>query len=133
VLGMLATALLLLVINYEEFSRFVMNQPTSWVTEYSGYLVVAITFLAAAFAQLRGSHVRVTVLIDMMGDVAKARLASATSWVSLALMLLLAWKTAGFVYAEHVADTRNWSMLNTPMWVPMSVVAIGYFGLMAAV
>jgi len=132
VLGMLATAILLLAINYEVFSRFVMNQPSSWVTEYSGYLVVAITFLAAAFAQLRGSHVSVTVLTDLMGDEAKARLASATSWVGVALMLLLAWKTAEFVHNEQVADTRNWSMLNTPMWVPMSVVAIGYFGLMAA-
>lgn len=132
ILGMLATAVLLLAVNYEVFSRSVMNQPTSWVTEYSAYLVVAITFLAAAFAQSRGAHVRVNVLTDLLNGSASIKLASAVSWVGLALMMILTWKTTEFVYNEQVADTRNWSILSTPMWVPMSVVAVGYFGLMAA-
>lgn len=132
ILGILTTAALLLAVNYEVFSRSVMNQPTTWVTEYSAYLVVAITFLGAAFVQLRGAHVRVTVLTDLLSGSASARLASGVSWVGVALMIVLAWKTTEFVYNERVADTRNWSMLNTPMWVPMSVVAIGYFGLMVA-
>lgn len=131
-LGIIGVLALFLSVNYEVFSRYLFNEPTTWGMEYLGYLVVAITFIGAASALLRGSHVRVTLLTDLLVGSKGGYLEWATRCIGMAAMLLLSWKTAEFVREEYFAGTTSWGMLSTPMWIPMSAVAIGYFGLWVA-
>jgi TRAP-type C4-dicarboxylate transport system permease small subunit len=132
VAAMLLTAALLVAINYEVFSRYVFNSPTIWATEYSAYFVVAITFVGAAFAVARDSHIRVTLLLDKVSARARGQIETLAAWLPVVLVLLAAWKTLEFVRAEYLAGTRDFGLLATAMWVPQSAVAIGYVGLLIA-
>lgn len=126
------TVTLLLIINYEVFARYLFNAPTVWVTEYSTYLVAAMAFLGAAFAVVRDSHIRVTLLLDAVSGARRRRLDQLSAATALLVTLVLAWKSLEFVHGEFTAGTRDFGLMATPMWVPQSVVALGYLGLLLA-
>lgn len=117
---------LLLIINYEVFARYLFNAPTVWVMEYSTYLVAAMTFLGAAFAVARDGHIRVTLLLDALPARGRLRLDYLSAATALFITLVLAWKSLEFVHGEYDAGTRDFGLMATPMWVPQSVVALGY-------
>ncbi|MCM5682734.1 TRAP transporter large permease subunit [Schlegelella sp. S2-27] len=125
-------AALLFSINHEVFARYLFNSPTVWVTEYSTYFVVAITFVGAAFAVSRDSHIRVTLWLDHLPADRRRRAELAGAWLALLAVVLIAWKAAEFVHGEYLAGTRDFGLLATPMWVPQSAVAVGYFTLLLA-
>ncbi|MBA4214847.1 MAG: hypothetical protein C0449_17385 [Polaromonas sp.] len=126
------TVTLLIIINYEVFARYLFNAPTVWVTEYSTYLVAAMAFLGAAFAVVRDSHIRVTLLLDAVSGTRRQRLDQLSAATALLVTLVLAWKSLEFVHGEFAAGTRDFGLMATPMWVPQSVVALGYLGLLLA-
>ena len=64
--AMLVVLALLVSINIEVFSRYLFGRPTTWVTEFSAYFLVAITFLCAAFVQRSDRQVRVTLVRDAL-------------------------------------------------------------------
>ena len=125
-------AALLVSINYEVFARYLFNSPTVWVTEYSTYFVVAITFVGAAFAVSRDSHIRVTLWLDRLPADQRRRMELTGAWLALIAVVLIAWKSAEFVHGEYLAGTRDFGLLATPMWVPQCAVAVGYFTLLLA-
>lgn len=127
----LATVLLL-IINYEVFARYLFNAPTVWVMEYSTYLVAAMTFIGAAFALARDSHIRVTLLLDALPPQGRQRLDYLGAATALLVTLVLAWKSIEFVHGEYEAGTRDFGLMATPMWVPQSVMAVGYLLLVLA-
>ena len=54
-LGLLAIAG---IICWEVFARYVLNEPTTWVTEIATYILVAVSFLGLAAAQRARAHVQ---------------------------------------------------------------------------
>ena len=53
--------------------RFVFSEPQPWAEEINRYCFVWATFLGAAIAVAKGTHIRVTVLIDRLGPAWRAR------------------------------------------------------------
>ena len=62
-LGIIAVIIMLVIVNFEVIGRSFFGYATIWVTEVSTYLVVAITFLGAAFVRARDANVNVDVLL----------------------------------------------------------------------
>jgi tripartite ATP-independent transporter DctM subunit len=127
-----ALAIMTLIVCYEVISRFVFNAPTSWVTEISTYLFVALVFLGLAEAQRTGAHVRVEVLVDRLGEPARRFLELAGLWLGLFFIVVSAWQMARFTFQEYVHDARDWGLLGTPQWMPQVPVTIGYILFAAA-
>src|SRR5262245_26766549 len=50
---------LALVVFHQVFTRYVLNDAAGWTEEIARYLLVAVTFLGAALAVRRNSHIRV--------------------------------------------------------------------------
>jgi tripartite ATP-independent transporter DctM subunit len=130
--SMLLLAAVLFSINYEVVSRSLFGSPTIWTTEYSTYFVVAIVFLGAAFAVARDSHVRLTLLLDMLQTNRRRHLELAGAWCEFVLIALVSWKAADFVRAEMFSGARDFGLMATPQWAPLSAVAIGYAMLFVA-
>jgi TRAP-type C4-dicarboxylate transport system permease small subunit len=59
---------MLLAITYDVAMRYVFNEPTSWANELSTYLLVAVSFVGLAYAQLRNGHVRVELLVARLEE-----------------------------------------------------------------
>ena len=67
-----ALAIMTIVVCYEVISRYVFNAPTTWVTEVSTYLFVAVVFLGLAEAQRANAHIQVEILVDRLGKEQRA-------------------------------------------------------------
>lgn len=67
----LASGLLLLavlVVVMQIILRFGFNNPRAWAEEVSRYLFIWMVFIGCGIATARGSHIRVTEIVDMFGD-----------------------------------------------------------------
>ena len=113
------------IVVYEVASRYLLNAPTSWVTEISTYLFVAIVFLGLAAAQRANAHVQVEVLLNAVRPAWRDRLELVTLWLGLIFVVFAAWHTARFTFLEYVHDARDWGLLGTPQWLPQLPMAIG--------
>ena len=63
---MLAVAVL--VVLMQIILRFGFNNPRAWAEEVSRYLFIWMVFIGCGIATARGSHIRVTEIVDMFGE-----------------------------------------------------------------
>src|SRR5690606_27512448 len=105
------------IVCYEVVSRSVFNEPTTWVTEISTYVFVAIVFLGLAPAQTANRHIQVELLISQLSPEWRARFELVGLWTGLAFVAVATWQMARFTFLEYVHDTRDWGLLATPQWI----------------
>jgi TRAP-type C4-dicarboxylate transport system permease small subunit len=63
-IGAILLAVVVVIGTYEVAMRYVFNAPSSWVHVTSTTLCVIVFAISGAYAMLRGTHMRVTVLVD---------------------------------------------------------------------
>jgi len=122
----LALLVIVLFVCFEVISRYVFNEPTVWVNEYSTYLLLGITFVGLAYAQKEGSHIQVELLLGYLPEPIRLKLELLTHWIGLFFVVFATWQMVSFNYQEYINDTRNWGLLATPQWVPELFVSLGY-------
>ncbi|MEM8571546.1 MAG: TRAP transporter large permease subunit [Pseudomonadota bacterium] len=122
ILGLLA---MLISVNIEVIGRSFFGQATIWVTEVSTYLVIAITFLGAAFVVGRDANVRVDMVVNALPKRFLPHIVRGQSWLAAFVTLVILWKATGFWYENYDSSTRSWSLLNTPLWIPQTSVVVG--------
>ena len=122
-IGLLAIAA---VICWEVFTRYVRNEPTSWVTEIATYLLVAVAFLGLAAAQRANAHIHVELVVDMLPAERRRQLTVITNWIGFFFVMFCCWQVALFVYGEYRNGTRDWGLLGTPQWIPETPILIGF-------
>ncbi len=129
-LGLLAMAL---IICFDVFCRYALNDPTYWATEIATYILVGMTFLALAAAERSDSHIRVELLLGLLPPAARRRLELIAGWLGLLFVLVAGWQMIAFDRQEYLNDTRDWGLLATPQWLPELPVAIGYIAFALAI
>jgi TRAP transporter, DctM subunit len=126
--GVLATLCLLAmaaVMVHEIGSRYLLNEPTAWGTEISGYLLVAVVFLGLSAAQRANAHVQVELWVDRLDAGKRVEVELACQWIALFFAIVLAWQVASFNVREYINDTRDWGLLSTPQWIPQLPASVG--------
>jgi len=126
VVSALALLAIMASICWEIFSRYVRNEPTTWVTEISTYLLVAVAFLGLAAAQRAGAHIHVELAVDMLPEARRRQLQVVTNWIGFFFVLFCCWKAAAFIYGEWRNGTRDWGLLSTPQWMPELPIFVGF-------
>ena len=111
---------------YEVISRYIFNSPTTWVTEVSTYLFVAVAFLGLAEAQRANAHIQVELLVDRLGKEQRAFVELIGLWLGVLFVTIAAWQCARFTFLEYSNDARDWGLLGTPQWFPQIPLTIGY-------
>lgn len=128
-LAILCVLAMLVSVCIEVFARSFLGFATIWVTEVTTYLVVATTFLGAAFAESRGAHVRIDLLANALPPERARALTEGLRWIAVGLVLVTLWKVAGFAMENYAGGVRSWSLLNTPLWIPQVSAVVGLAGL----
>ena len=112
------------MISRETIGRYFFNNPTDWVVELSGYLLVGLVFLGGGYIMQQDAHLRVDIfytrftrrnryLVDVLGYV-----------LALPYLLLLLWQSS--LLAWNAYDSMERSMImRWPLWVPETLVPIG--------
>ena len=122
-IGLLA---IMATICWEIFSRYVRNEPTTWVTEISTYLLVAVSFLGLAAAQRANAHIHVELVVDKLSEKWRREVLVVTNWIGFFFVLVCCWQAGAFVYSEYRNGTRDWGLLSTLLWIPELPIVVGF-------
>jgi len=116
---------ILAIVCYDVTMRYVFNAPTSWSTEIATYMLVAMAFVTAAWAQREGAHIRVELLVERLQGEARLTLELVGAWIGFTFLAFLAWQTVVMSYDNWLNGVRLFSLLNTPVYLPQIPVAVG--------
>jgi tripartite ATP-independent transporter DctM subunit len=110
---------------YDVFMRYVFHAPTSWATETSTYALILTIFTGAAYTHLCGKNVRVQLVLDRLGPSGARDLRLITAWLGLVFVSVFAWQSVLMVLSDHAHNSRIFSLLLTPTWMPKTPIALG--------
>jgi C4-dicarboxylate transporter DctM subunit len=126
--GILSSLLILviaLIVFYEIILRAVFNHPTTWVLEYSIYMLIATSFLGASYTAKCGRHVCVDVITSRLSERTKISLEFVTLLWSIGFTFILVYTSILMVRQSWVQNRLSTSILETPMFITEIPVAVG--------
>jgi len=118
---------------YDVGARYLFNRPTIWATEISTYLLIAVIFAGAGFTHLTGSNVRIEVLIRRLSSENRRFIEATTAWLALVFVAVTAWQAVVLVESDFRHNSRLFSLLLTPSWLPKTPIAVGMIVLAASI
>lgn len=126
--GYLSAALvfvLILLITAGVIFRRVIQQPLIFVEEYSAYLMVFCVYMGGAYTLQHDAHIRVDVATTRLSEKWQRNLRAVTSCIAIIYGGVLTWKTAELVIYYKKIGEQALSVLETPTWIPCSVIPVG--------
>lgn len=123
--GWLVPVMMTLVI-VEVFMRYVLNKPPMVADEFGAYMLVALTYLGAAYTWKERGHVRITALTSRLPE-------RVSSWVRLVALILgliftivLIESGRNFVAYSFRFRVSSATWLHTPQQIPNLTLLIGF-------
>lgn len=120
-----------LVIVHQVVARYVFNIPTIWQVEMAVYLLIAATFIGAAYGLKENSHINIELVTGLLSTKPKRILDLATSIVSLCFCVYIAWKGGVMWLEAYEGGWTSESLYSVPLVYPYAIIPIG-FGLTSA-
>ncbi len=108
----------------EVVSRSFFGQPTSWVNEFSTYVLVASGYLGAAYAHHGRANVRVEIILDTLLPARRNFMEQVVAWLGLLFVMFAAWQASLFTYSEWLYGARSF-VLSFPRWLYNLPIALG--------
>jgi TRAP-type C4-dicarboxylate transport system permease small subunit len=129
-LVLMNTAFVVLVaaIVWGVMSRYVTQNPATWVEEVASIAFTSVVFIGAAEVQRRHKHVSVDLLTSLLPQ----RVRRSLDFVVGGLVALYCFYVAWLGFKEAIAsNSATTSMLNIPLSVPYGALTFGFllFGL----
>lgn len=120
---LIVTAALALV--YEVITRYYLHVANDWMIEFCVYLLIAATFLAAAYTQAERGHVGIEVLDEVMSpkwNRYRLLLGDALSLVVVIFVARNAWQYSWNAYVQGWTTSSTWA---PALWIPYFFMAFG--------
>ncbi len=95
------------------------------IPEYAGYFMAAASFLAFANALNRGSHIRVSILINAVGPGMRRMLELWCFAIGTAVMWYFVYYGWRFVNFSIMINDISQGQDRTPLWIPQSFMLFG--------
>ena len=92
---------------------------------YAGYAIAATLFFALPTALMHGDHIRVTLVLDRLGQRARAGFEWGALIAALGLAVYLAWFAMRAVWLSYITHDVSPAADATPLWIPQLSMAIG--------
>ena len=109
--------LLVLLVGLQVFTRYVLNNPTSWSEEAASFTQVFLVFLGGSLALFKKQTLRITFLID--------RLSARTAIIiDLVLRILIILFLLTVIWYSLFAMSRLQSQLTAALRLPKSIIFI---------
>ena len=124
VVGVSCMVCMVLLILYDVGMRNLFNRPLMSSYELVMFLMVVVVFTALAYTQSEGSIVKIELLVSRMPKKVQAFFEMGTSFLSLGLILLIAWRNVVRsieLRHEHIISP----ILHVPVYPFYLVVAFG--------
>ncbi len=99
---------------------------------YAGYSIAAALFLALPDTLRHGDHIRVTLLLQKLGQAGRNVLEYWSLASALALSGYLAWFACRLVWVSYTTHDVSPAADASPLWIPQLSMALGCIGLVVA-
>ncbi len=124
--------LMMILVLFEVFMRYVVHQPPMLADEFAGYMLVAISFIGMAYTWKEKGHVRITIAVSRL----PARVSSLLRLITLVLAFVF---MLGIIHGsyKHMAlsfkvGQSSGTWLHFPLQGPQLTI-IGGFSLLALI
>jgi len=92
---------------------------------YAGYLMAAAGFLALAHTLQRNEHIRVTLVLTLVGSRTRRALELVSLLLALLLAGLFAYYSVRLAWQSHVFNDISTASDAMPLWIPQLSMAVG--------
>ena len=117
--------LLVLLVLSEITLRSFFDSSTMLADEYSGYLYLAIIFLALGYAFKEGAHIRITIITTRLSQAKVKVIDIVASILSIAILIFTIYRTALFAYDAYELDMLSEAVSQTPLYLTQIVMPVG--------
>ena len=110
---------------YEVITRYYVQIANDWMIEFCVYLLIAATFLAAAYTQAERGHVGIEVLDEVMSprwNRIRLMIGDALSAIVVFVVAHNAWHYSWDAYEQGWTTSSTWA---PPLWIPYFLMAFG--------
>ncbi|HEX4944965.1 MAG TPA: TRAP transporter small permease [Usitatibacteraceae bacterium] len=114
---------LALVIFYQFFTRYVMNDSASWTEEIARYLLICVAFVGAAVGVRRNNHIQVDFLYRYLPHAACRAMSTLVDVLRIAFLGYCVWLT--YLLMGKIGSSRM-SIVDLPMGLVYGVVLFGF-------
>ena len=117
---------MMLLILFEVFMRYVIHRPPMVADEFSAYMLVAMSYIGMACAWQQGGHVRVTAFIFILPAKATNLIRLIGLILALAFSVMMTQVSFDMVQYSFVRNQRSSTLFITPLgWVRLPIL-IGF-------
>lgn len=121
----IAILLATLTIVHQVAIRYIFNRPTIWQIEFAIYLLMAATFIGAAYGLKENSHINIELVTGLLPKRMKFGLDLITSILSLLFCAYIAWKGAIMWWEAYEGNWHSSSLWSVPLIYPYAILPIG--------
>jgi TRAP-type C4-dicarboxylate transport system permease small subunit len=124
-MGALALMVLLVVVGVDIVTRWVFNFSFEVSDEVGAYMLVAIAFLSLPVSHSNGAFHRVEFIQTRLPQRAQLISRLAFELLALGFCSIFVWQFIGLVHSSWRFGDRAPTFLETPLWIPRSLLVIG--------
>lgn len=107
--------------------RYFFNRPVAWVLEISEYILLYMTFMAAAWVLRDDAHIKVDLLVNRLSPRGQSLMSIVTSVIGAFVMLILAWFGGRVTLDFYRRGVPTLEYLKTPEYLVLMIIPIGSF------
>ena len=93
--------------------------------DFSGFFLAAATFLALPYTFRSGTHIRVTILVNLLKGKAQRFDLGFSLFVFISIIAYGSYYAIAFVYESWSFHELSQGYIPVPLWIPQSFMAIG--------
>ena len=120
--------LLALTVFAQFFTRYVLNDSLAWTEEIARYGLMWITFVGAAVAMRRRTHIAVEVLHNFLPEMLVRPLRAFIDLITVGFMGFLFWFSIDILERMHI---QRMTIIDLPMSVVYGGITLGVFLMLA--
>jgi TRAP-type C4-dicarboxylate transport system permease small subunit len=121
-----AFVVMVIIIAVGTVSRYFFSRPLVFVDEYSGYLLVAMGFLAMVSAVKRDLHITVDIVTKALPKRVSAWLEVAAQSIAILISAVLFWFSLTLCLENYTINLRASTIMGTPLWIPQLFIPLGW-------
>ena len=118
---------LTIVVFIDVVLRYFFSRSIFIADELSIYFMIYVAFIGAAMTMKKGAHIKVDLLHKRLSKKGRLWLDTVTMILGTIICFIMTYQSALWVRYTYKTNFISPSLLETPMWIPMSCVPIGLF------
>lgn len=119
------TILMMIAVMREVIGRYLFHNPSDWSLELCGYLLVGLSYLAAAYTEVQEGHIRIDFLYDRFHGKIKALADILIPFIGLFWGLMVVWQGSRVAFHSLSIGARSADAMMWPLFPSQIIVPIG--------